>query len=272
MLQDMASGKAVYLFASGAGSSAPTSANAAAGHFIATINPWSASTVAVPDFPDSMPLPPGLSDSVMLGTLHNTSATTRGSCFVRVYLVGSLNLAATGDQFTHAAATFPLTRTVMGQAAQPLTMIPFIRIKTATTTTPAVFRLRTAAGGAGYVDQDGNNVVGTKTITLPNAATATQGCYFFRLEESSRGVRDISAIEVTTAASAGTADVLMMEILSLTAQPYNHGMAFDNLMSGYMTRISPAVATSGTVSSALCTMGFTAAALTQDMIAWGCAT
>lgn len=269
ILQDMAAGKAVYILSDSQATATVSTANAAAGHFSISISPWSFSSAALVDFPDSLPIPAGLPDSYFLGSIIGNAFTTRNTYFARIYLVGSLNLAATGDQFTHNAATYPLTRTIMGQATQPVAMIPLIRIKTALSATAAVIRLRTAAGGAGYVDQDGNNVVGTKTITMPSPTTAAESCYIFKLETGDTGVRDISAIEVTTASSTGTADVCLLEIispaLSLTISP----CITDCLMNGFMRRVNPAVATSGTVPSALVVANFSGSNNPTNVFAYG---
>lgn len=171
----------------------------------------------------------------------------------RVYKLGTLNLAATGDQFTHDAATFPITRTQFGVAAQPLTLLPIIQITTDTSVTAPVFRLRTAAGAAGYTNQDGATVIGTKTMTMPNITTVAQSVYIIRMEDFDSGVQDITSIEVTTAGTTGAANVWGLEILA-TASVANINLSTTNdaLFGGLApVNLEPGAATSGTATSYL---------------------
>lgn len=171
----------------------------------------------------------------------------------QIYKLGTLNLAATGDQFTHDAATFPITRTQLGVATQPLTLLLLLQISVATTTTAPAFILKTNAGGTGYVDQDGNNVVGTKTHTMVSATMGVGSTYMLRLEDGDSGIRDISAIEITTAAAVGEAYIWGIELLA-PASIINGSLATtnDSLFSGLAPmNIGPGSATSGTATSYL---------------------
>jgi len=185
--------------------------------------------------------------------LSSTSATV-GNHLAIAYKIGTLNLAATGDRFTHDAATFPILRTKFGAASQAINLIPIVVITTATATTAPVFRLRTAGGAAGYVNQSGTSVIGTKTMTMPAAATAAASGYIFRLEEGDVGVEDITNIEVTTAGTAGAAEVWGVEILAahpIVVSAVTAGQ--DQMFGGFsMANIKPGVATSGSVTSVLC--------------------
>ena len=197
-----------------------------------------------------------------LYTLANTS-TSRGVCLVWLYKFGTVNLAATGNQFTHNAATFPILRTRYGAASQPITLIPLLYITTATTSSAPAFILQVNGGGTGYVDQDGNNVDAATTFTCPAAATAVQSCYALRLEAGDCGVRDISQIDVTTAGMAGAADVWGMEFIGGVGNSGPFSLATDVVFAGLgPVHFTPGVATTGTaVVRAAIVGGSTASAL-----------
>jgi hypothetical protein len=182
---------------------------------------------------------------------HNQNASNRQFAFGNFYKLGTLNLAATGDQFTHDAATFPVLRTRLGQASQAVPLRPLVQITTACSVTAPIFILRTAAGAAGYVDEDGNSVIGTKTMTMPSVTTAVQSTYLFRLEDGDSAITDITAIEVTTASSTGAATIWGFEELgTVPAVIGSEGGYRDAVFSGLrMATMNSAVATSGTASS-----------------------
>lgn len=178
--------------------------------------------------------------------------TTRTTHVARIYKLGTLNLAATGDQFTHDSATFPITRTDWTGSSQPVTLIPIICVTTALTTTAAAFQLQTNAGAAGYTDQDGNATIGTKTFTMPSATTAVGSTYVLKLETGDIGVRDINQIKVTTAAATGAADVWGMEIFDCGQQGLQAAALTDAINSGYLLDVITAgSATSGTATTFL---------------------
>lgn len=169
------------------------------------------------------------------------------------YKIGTLNLAATGNQFTHDTATFPITRTYYGQATQPVDLIPIIQISTATTTTAAQLVISNVAATNGYIDTSGSTVVGTQTMTMPNIATKLNSSYLMLLNAGATGIRDITNINVTVAASAGTANVWGMEIISPTGAPIsNFGFMHDSITGGInMANLQPGAATTGTATSFL---------------------
>jgi hypothetical protein len=89
-------------------------------------------------------------------------------------------------------------------------------------------------------------------MTMPAAATAAASAFIIRLEEEDSGVRDISAIEVTTAASAGAATIFGMELLGPISVVRGLQVIYDAAFGGLgMTNLLPAVPTAGTLTSYL---------------------
>ena len=205
----------------------------------------------------------GISDPLRLTLFHNSSTRATTHILVRLYKLGTVDLTTSTSEFTHDSATFPVLRTVMGQASQPIELLPIILLTTATTTTPAVLSMN-------YTDQDGNSVTGTKTLTLPAAATAVGSCYMLPLEEGDSGVRDVTDIVVTTPAGAGAASIYGVEIIAFgstisTSVSTNK----DSLHRGFsLPSMTPAVPTSGTLTSlgAILQMGQSATTTASAMI------
>lgn len=245
-----------------------TAGNAGAGGYSLQVHASAIGTTYPSTLIDMPPLPAGLPNellSVSATALFNAAGPI---VLVRLYLMGSLNLAATGNQFTHNAGwTAPLLRTIFGQASQPIALMPMIYVTTATATTAPIFTIKTNAGGAGYVDQDGDNVIGTKTFTMPAAATSAQSGFFLRLEDGDSGVRDITQINVDTAGSAGAADIYGVEFLQPTGSAIDSKPKLvDALFGGLgMTDLKPAVPTSGTVPSLLGAIALETGARTMAM-------
>lgn len=208
-----------------------------------------------------IPLPPGTNP---LRLVDYTCWVSNGGWLVNLYHVGTLDLTATGDKLTRDSWTAPLSRNIMGSST-PLNLVPIVVVRTPTATTAPVIRLRTAAGGAGYVNQDGNSVVGAKTITFPSATTTAGAVMVFRLEDGDSGVRDISAIEVVTAASAGNADVYLMEMIAVQGGEFAAGGSIhDKVFSGLeLPDLRPAAPASGSVSSYLVNCNFSNGASTN---------
>lgn len=172
------------------------------------------------------------------------------------YKIGTLVLTSTGNQFTHDGATFPVLRNNLFGANTPVRLRPLVYLTAATATTAPSFILKDSGGTAGYVDQDGNSVVGTKTFTFPAAATAIQSTYLLRLEDGDSSVQDITQIDVTAAGSAGSAVIYGFEEIckvgtNLSINTINEGLLGDlNLRD-----MTPAVATTGTATSFLGILG-----------------
>lgn len=203
-----------------------------------------------------IPLPPGTNP---LRLINFTAYSASGGWLSNLYKVGTLNLAATGDQFTRDAGwTGPLKRNIMG-VATPISLHLLVVMRTANSVTAPVFRLRTAAGGAGYVNQDGVSVVGTKTITAPGVGVTQGAVYVMRLEDGDSGVRDVTAIEVTTASSTGVADVYLMEMLAVHGSELGQGgSVHDKIVGGLeLPDIRPAAPNTGAVTSYLVLHNFT---------------
>jgi hypothetical protein len=226
--------------------------NAAAGFFNGNLS-CNAIGTTYPTTLVGFPLPAGLPNELYTIGAASSASGGAGQYLAYFYEIGTVNLAATGDQFTHHAATFPMLRTQYGEASKPITLLPMIYITTATATTAPIMTLKTAAGGAGYVDPDGNNVVGVRTLTLPAAATLAQSSYFFRLEDGDSGIRDITQIDVGTAGSAGAATVYGVELLMPLGTPLAARMVQTDAAFGGLglNNLKPAVATSGTATAIL---------------------
>lgn len=181
--------------------------------------------------------------------------TARGAFLARIYQIGTVNLAATGNQFTHDSATFPVLRTQFGVASQAITLIPILYITTATATTAPIFLVRNATGpAAGYTNQGGSTITGTKTMTMPSTATAAQSGFVIRLENGDTGMRDISNIDVTTAGSAGAGTIFGAELLLPLGQPSSINAVIADALFGGLRPLDlvPAVPTAGTLTSYLC--------------------
>lgn len=194
----------------------------------------------------------------MVNSFGVVSGSSRLTWLARFYKLGVLDLTLTGDKFTHDAATFPVLRTEMGQASQPIDLIPIIVLTTATLTTAPEFILKKADGSAGYKNQSGTNVVGTLTHTLPAAATAVGSGFMLKLENGDSAVRDVMNIQVTTLGATGAADVWGMEYIApMPSIQGSQAGLFDGVCGGLlMGDTKPAVATSGTATQFLGLIGF----------------
>lgn len=190
-------------------------------------------------------IPAGITgDLWSIASADGYGGAARGWIFARIYKVGTVNLAATGSQFTHDAATFPLVRTEFGVSSKAQALWPVIQVTTALTTTAAALTMT-------YVNQAGTSVTGTRTFTFPSATTAQGSAYFLPLEQGDRACRDISAISITTASATGTATVWLMEQLEPTYNVFQGAITADYL-SGHglaVTNQTAAVATSGTATT-----------------------
>lgn len=197
-------------------------------------------------------------DMMHLMGFMSPSSTARGSAIVRLYKLGELNLAATGNQFTHHSATYPVRRKLLGVSNSNVRLIPLIQITTATATTAPVIRLRTVAGGAGYKNQANVSVVGNVDFTFPSATTAVNSVFRLRLNVGDYAVTDINHIQVVTAASAGTATVWGMEMHFPVQSSSFAPTMFDSFFGSLLLPIdtNPAAPVSGTAESYMLGLGF----------------
>lgn len=253
--QNMAKGLGVfapYIVQSATGASA---GNSGIGYYSVQINPNLIGST-VPGTLVDLEYPPALANAHLITGFGSQGARNASFTLARLYKFGTVDFTATGDKFTHDAATFPVLRKVYGQTSQPIALRPYLLITTTVGPTAVTFRMRTAAGGTGYVDQDGNNTVGTLTHTMPAASTGTPSGFYMRLESGDVGVRDISAVEITggvgtTPTGAGTLYGMepLLNIGGITALTH---LIRDNTFAGLSCGdLAPAVATSGTASSIL---------------------
>ena len=198
-------------------------------------------------------------------SLQSTNTVARGGTIALIYKIGTLNFSAIGNGFTHDAAVFPLLRDELNTISQPQAYLPFIKITTALTGTPPIIRLQTATGGAGFVDQDGANVVGTISITVPLSVIGS--CYFLPLTNAN-AARDIIQIRVDTAATAGAAEVYMYEEVTINQTIVAGAGVYDSIGGSGLNIVStlPAIATSGSVVSSLVYANYSNAAVTQSII------
>ena len=250
--QRFAQGKGFFIPAVTSTPGAATAAAAASGQLSVQILVNNIGTT-LPGTRVSLPIPPSPGSPLML-TEAGISRNTAGALFlVYLYRMGSVNLAATGDQFTANSATFPILRTEFGESSKPVTLTPMIYIDDAGTATAPVFSLKTNAGGAGYVDQDGNSTAATRTMTMPSATANVQSGYIFRLNDGDSGVQSISQVDVDTASgSAATGVIFGIEFLA----DITHilvGTSVANLMVNGIALgdLKPGVATSGTATATL---------------------
>lgn len=234
-------------------SSNTTAASQNSGNFSLSIRPNAIGTT-LPNTIESLRLPPSPTNDFLVSTLVGGSTTVQVSWLAWIYEIGTQVVTATGNQFTHHAATFPLLRTVMGVANQPIALLPMYQVTTATTVAAAVLTIKTVANTAGYTDQDGNATVGSRTFTMPSTATTINSCFMPRLEDGDSGVRDINAIQTNTNATAGAVRVWGVELL-MPASPMgvvSTAYGSDGFYGGIKSaNLRPAVATSGTANAKL---------------------
>ena len=195
-----------------------------------------------------MPMAQGLTGAP-LRILNASLVSNRiiSGVLVNLYKIGTVNLTTGTGEFTHDAATFPVLKTKLGQANQPVNLIPVILFTTASSVTAPQLTMD-------YVDQDGNNVTGTKTWIAPAAATAVGSMYQLPIEDADQAIRDVTSINVTTPSSTGAATIYGMEIIgSIGLTQITIAGTRDFVHNGLTLRdIRAAIATSGTVERLFC--------------------
>lgn len=258
IMQKLASGlgyTTAFQVTSGATS---TTAAAAASGFFTTRLLLNTLGSTIPTTLQGVPIPPSPPASLhVLGAMLSSSVAW-AAWLCRLYVIGTVDLTATGDKLTHDAATFPVLRTQFGVASSPVSLLPVFYLTTATTIVAPVFRLRTAAGASGYTNQAGGSIVGSRTMTLPNVSTTINSAFVMRLEQGDSGVQDITKVEVTTAGTTGAGTMFGVELLvpisgGVTGSTWQSNVFTNGL---HMADLAPAVATSGTVTSYLGVISF----------------
>lgn len=237
-------------------SSAGTAPAAASG-FISVLLGFNAIGSTTPGTLVSIPIPTGLSNELYPSMVHyQNSGAGQRSCFTALlYKLGTVDLAnaaaAPYDGFTHNANfTGPLTRTLCGVSTN-VQLIPLIYITTATTTTAPAFILQATTGpGNGYKNQAGTSVIGTKTFTCPNVATAAGSTYVLRLEDGDSAITDLTQVSVTIKSSTGVATMFGVELLLGAASGGGgYGGLNDTMLNGLsMSDMSPATPTTGSLT------------------------
>lgn len=230
-------------------STSATSGAAASGFFSETIQ-FNTVGLTFPGTLLGLQLPAGLSGSAR-PILTLCSVGGLPFYYGIIYLIGTVVLSSTGNQFTHDAATFPVLRTQFGAASQAVSLLPLIQITVATTVTAPAYIMRNSAPSAGYVNQDGASITGTKTFTMPAAATAVQSTYTMRLEDGDSAVQDVTQIDIQTAGSAGTASIYGLEVISSISSVSSPLSGYHDHLYGGLSfgDIGFALATAGTVTA-----------------------
>ncbi len=247
IFKNIARGKGVLNLGRTIGHSASTTAAAAASGFLSVGINWNLQGTAVPSTPVTFGNPPATDELLLMQHGQYAGSGSRAGYLALIYRFGTLALNATGDQFTHDSTFTSLHRTRYGMT-EDVELVPIVYITTATTTSAPVFRLRTVAGGAGYTNQVSGAKVGTKTMTMPAAATTINSAFVIRLEDGDTSVRNISNIEVTNAGNAGAAIVVGAELLC-PIQQFSGELGYkDNLFGGLsLPDLMPAVPDAGEV-------------------------
>jgi len=208
------------------------------------------------------------SSEQMLEMLHLLSESQSGPlCLSWLYKLGTVDCSATGDKFT-SSFTQPLTRSVMG-TSQAINVNP-VGYVTTVMTGVTTYILKTAAGGTGYVNQDGTNVVGTVSTSLGSAA-ATRTQWFMPLEGSDIAVQKIAAVDITASGGgAGAFTVFGMEPLGFVTSGDSTRMGVvDNAFGTLgMMDMKPASPTAGTVVAYLVLSAYSFLGSGSGFIGW----
>lgn len=272
ILTNKGKGKGIQIPLICAATQAGTAPAAASGFAPVSIT-FNAIGTTLPSTIQGFPLPAGLPNELFANLLevnYATNGATKSIHLAYFYKMGTLDLANAAtppyDGFTHDAGwSGTLRRTVLGAANTDISLIPLLHITTATATSAPAFILKTTAGGAGYKNQAGSSIVGTKTFTLPGAITAQGSAYILRVEDEDSAIQDMTQMSVTTKGSAGAATVYGVEILASAPGLLSFQGVSDQLFGGLnMCNLAPAVPSTGSVTAylGLITFSGTVAAIT----------
>lgn len=244
ILKQQARGKSITRIGVSATTLAVSASSALSGFISLTFTGNSIGSTLPSTITDFLPTTTITGDIWPVASVSGFGANVRGWMFARIYRVGTVILTATGNQFTHDAATFPLLRSEFGASNRPQALWAVIQVTTALSVTAAALTMN-------YVNQGGTSVTGTRTFTFPATTTGLGSTYFLPLEQGDYAVRDVSAINVTTASSTGTATVWLMEQLEPTYNVLNGAITTDYI-TGHGLAVpnqTPAAATSGAVTT-----------------------
>jgi hypothetical protein len=203
----------------------------------------------------------GATDQLMQSLEYANTAGTNGGV-ARIYKVGTATLGSIGSTFTHVSGTFPLTRTVMGQANAAVSFIPFVRVNATLGTAPE-FTID-------YIANDGTAMTGTLTTELPASAVAGS-CFFLRLEDQGSAAQDITDLIVSTTSTAGSLEIYMMELMTHGQDVVVGASIYDTIVGsgGRFTVMVPADPTAGTIDSWMVLVNYSTIATDSAFITVG---
>ncbi len=220
-----------------------TAATATSGHFSNSFNPNSIGST-LPGTIVGFQLP-NTTDDLRALFVEGNHAAADGMWLARFYRFGTGALSTTGDRLTHDSTFTRLRRTVFGTANTNIPLIPVIYITAATATTAPTYTVT-------YVDQDGNSVTSPNNV-CPAAVTAAQGLYNIIMNENDHAVLDITQLNVSVAATAGTFSLYGVELIAPINTLNVGAHSYADLLYGGMglNWLQPATPDSGVVTSAL---------------------
>lgn len=253
IILNLARGNGVLAFHCALANGTLTAGAAGCGYFSNSLNPATVGTT-LPGTIQSL-LQAGVNGNVNVNFFSGGAGTVDEFSLCWIYQVGTVNLAATGDQFTHSGTFTRLQRTIGGSTTN-ISYLAYIYITTATTVAAPVFTISTGGATAGYADQDGNAHTGTVTHTMPSATTAVQGLYNLMPNAGDTAFTDITQINVSAAGGAGAGTIYAVEPLcpnfGIGGYLGHADQVFGGIAPGYL---NPATPDAGSVTSALVVMG-----------------
>ncbi len=244
---DIKDGQTVIL--NGVASGSLTAATATSGGISGTVLPNNQGSTLWGTL-KGVPMPDGLENGSDVRVLFAKNGSTRAGTYWigLLHKVGVVNLAATGQQLTHVAAGFPLTRLKGSGASVPVRGIPLLLTTTALSTTAAVI------SNIKYRNQAGNVITGTQSFTYPSSTTVVGSTFFPSLERGDCAIQDVTEVNVGTASATGAAALYLFEPIvplsifvagSITQTDLLRGARFG------LPRVNEPVPASGSIASQL---------------------
>jgi hypothetical protein len=144
-------------------------------------------------------------------------STSAGTFIIydRLYQVGGISLTSTGDKALNNGSI------VLPRYTDGIGVLPLIEVTTATTTTAPVVTLTS------YVNQADAIKTTAASLTFPAAATVLNLCSWLPIVAGDTGVKQVTTLNVGTAASAGVACVSLVKPLVYMPVIANIGNAMD---------------------------------------------